>query len=211
MNNLTKLLIVDDHELIRSGLTYLLLQPANNKSFSIIEASCIAEAKEKILNQSPAVILLDYRLKDGTGDELVLWAKTSRLSIPIITLSNYAEIFYIEKMRSCGARGYLLKDVSGAELHSAINAVLNGRTYFPVLDQANKNAVHFGNSKEQTKVTNRERDVLMLMMENCTTDQISRKLFISKRTVETHKQHLLKKFKVKNSVSLIRTVSIEGF
>jgi DNA-binding NarL/FixJ family response regulator len=210
MQFLIQLLIVDDHEIIREGLKHMILEKVKERSFIVHEAGSIAEAKEMISNGKPDIILVDYRLKDGTGNVLIKWLADARLRVPTIAFSNYAESSCIDKMRSAGARGYILKDIECNELVYVIDKVMKGQEHYPDRQNVTSNNVP-KHLLDQMGITKREHEILKLMMEQLTTDEISKALYLSKRTVETHRYHLLKKFKVKNSISLIKTVLTNEF
>lgn len=202
----TKILIVDDHEMIRDGLKHIIFEKFKDRDFIIYEAESIAGAKEMVLLHRPDVLLIDYRLKDGTGNNLILWLAATNMRIPALALSNYAETSCINEMLSAGAKGYLLKDIDSHELMKAIDAVLSGGVY------TSEKLLHTSPSPlpqhllSQHGITKREHEILQLMIDQHTTDEISKQLFLSKRTVETHRYRLLKKFNVKNSLSLLKTV-----
>ncbi|MFT4093199.1 MAG: response regulator transcription factor [Niabella sp.] len=200
MDKKINLLIVDDHELVRDGLKQML----GNQNLNISEAASIQEAKNQIVASKPDIILLDFKLKDGTGDILARWLSHSRFSIPCITLSNYSEKTYISKMISAGVKGYLLKDIDRNELMKAIRTVLSGQNYFPqsILETVSIRLPIY--VVKQKNITKREQEILIFLMDQLTSEQISELLFISKRTVEKHRLNLLKKFNVKNTLSLIK-------
>jgi DNA-binding NarL/FixJ family response regulator len=211
MHLLIQLLIVDDHEIIREGFKHMILEKVKERNFRVLEAGSIEEAKEIISREIPDIILVDYKLKDGTGNVLIKWLSDIKLRIPTIAFSNYAESSCIDKMRSAGARGYILKDIESNELVYAIEKVMKGEEYYPA---HLKNVTSTNVSKhllDEMGITKREHEILKLMMEQLTTDEISKQLYLSKRTVETHRYHLLKKFNVKNSLSLIKTVLTKEF
>ena len=210
MHFLIQLLIVDDHEIIREGLKHMILEKVKERNFLVFEAGSIAEAKEMITCDKPNIILVDYKLKDGTGNVLIKWLSDAKLRIPTIAFSNYAESSCIDKMRSAGARGYILKDIECNELVYAIDKVMKGGEYYPDLRNVTSSNVP-KHLLDQMGITKREHEILKLMMEQLTTDEISKQLYLSKRTVETHRYHLLKKFNVKNSLSLIKTVLTKEF
>lgn len=157
--------------------------------------SCLAFLK----NQQPDIILMDISLPDKNGIELCKEVKEKYPGIFIIGLSTFNQQSFIQKMMENGASGYVLKNASQAELMEAIQTVIKGKIYFS--EEAAKTLHNI--IKPNNKVSRREKEVLELIAEGLTTNEIAEKLFISMTTVDTHRKNLLSKFETKNTASLI--------
>ncbi len=134
--------------------------------------------------------------------------------IKIIAISNHDEISFVRRMMKNGADGYLLKNTDISILKKAIDAVLNGTIYIQqeleqkmLFKPVNKGTSNILN----IKLTRREKEVLQAIANEKTTDEISKSLFISTKTVETHRSNLMLKFGTKNSVGLVKLAIENGF
>lgn len=159
-------------------------------------ASCIAFLK----NQQPDVILMDIHLPDINGIELCREVKKRYPGIFILGLSTFNQQSFIQKMIDNGASGYVLKNASGKELLEAIQTVSDGKTYLSfeikqLLKTRPNNAM---------VITRREKEVLELIAEGLTNNEIAQKMFISITTVETHRKNLLEKFSARNTAELVK-------
>ncbi|HCO86479.1 MAG TPA: DNA-binding response regulator, partial [Arenibacter sp.] len=149
----------------------------------------------------PNIILLDINLPDISGIELCKEIKTKYPKIGIIGLSSYNQQSYINKIMDNGASGYVLKNATKEELLDAIETVMEGEKYLS--DEAALIVKKNVGSKIPI-ITRREKEVLSLISEGLTNNQIATKLFISITTVDTHRKNLLAKFEAKNTATLIR-------
>lgn len=198
----TKIFIVDDHYMIIEGIRSL-LQNQNGIEWighAMNATSCMAFLEQ----HEPDVILMDISLPDKTGIDLCLDVKTKYPDIHVIGLSTFNQNSFIQKMLDNGASGYILKNATREELVYAISTVLNGEKYLSfeaeLAVQKNENSVI-------PVITRREKEVLLLIAEGMTNNEIAQKLFISTTTVDTHRKNLLNKFEVKNTASLIRVAT----
>ncbi len=161
--------------------------------------------------QLPDVLLLDINLPDINGIDLSKQLLKSYPELKIIALTNFEDITFVKRMLKNGVHGYLLKNTDKLELISAIKTVLSGELYLQkdihskLLKQSIKNKNCNG---LKPNLTRREKDVLIAIYEELTTQQISEKLFISVKTVETHRMNLMSKLGAKNSVGIIK-IAIE--
>lgn len=194
----TKVFIVDDHYMVIEGIRSLL---QNEKTIEWTghasnAASCLAFLQQ----QRPDIILMDISLPDLSGIELCKEVKEKYPSVFIIGLSTFNQKSFIEKMMENGASGYVLKNATQEELMEAIALVSSGKTYL---------SFEAGQSLRKLKntaviLTRREKEVLELIAEGSTNNEIATRLFVSSTTVDTHRKNLLSKFGVKNTASLIR-------
>ena len=203
---LTKIFIVDDHYMIIEGIRSLL---QNEKSIEWLghagnAASCLAFLQQQL----PDVILMDISLPDKSGIDLCKEVREKYPSIFIIGLSTYNQQSFIEKMIANGASGYVLKNATQEELMEAINTVRKGKQYlsFEVSKSLRKT-----DQEDKAVLTRREKEVLELIANGLTNNEIAEKLFISCTTVDTHRKNLLAKFNAKNTAELVKLAVHGGF
>ncbi len=195
-----KLFIVDDHFMVIEGIHSLL---QNEKDIEWMghatnAASCLAFLHQ----QKPDVILMDINLPDKSGIELCSEVKELYPGIHILGLSTFNQQSFIEKMMSNGASGYVIKNATQQELMEAIHTVVKGKQFLS-FDAAL--ALRKPNTETNVPViTRREKEVLELIAEGMTNNEIAQRLFIGTTTVDTHRKNLLTKFEAKNTASLIR-------
>ncbi len=194
-----KIFIVDDHYMIIEGIRSL-LQFQNGIEWmghAMNATSCMAFLEQ----QEPDVILMDINLPDTSGIDLCLEVKTKYPDIQIVGLSSFNQHSFIQKMLDNGASGYVLKNATLEELLDAIETVNRGKIF---LSHEAELTVQKNENSNIPVITRREKEVLLLIAEGMTNNEIASKLFISATTVDTHRKNLLAKFEVKNTASLIR-------
>jgi DNA-binding NarL/FixJ family response regulator len=198
-----RLALVDDHKMFRSGLCFLLNDIPEIKVVG--EASNGLEFLELAANEIIDIVLMDINMPSMNGLEATREALKLYPKLKIIVLSMHGEEAYYDQMVDAGVQGFLLKNSGVEELNAALQAVINGGTYFSqellvgILDK--KKQMQF--QSEVVKLTQRELEVLKLICEGfCNTD-IAEKLFISHRTVDRHRSNLLSKTGCRNSTSLV--------
>ncbi|MGN6491081.1 MAG: response regulator [Agriterribacter sp.] len=194
----TKLFIVDDHYMVIEGIRSLLQNEAGIEwaGHAMSAASCLAFLKQQL----PDVILMDINLPDKNGIDLCKEVQSLYPSVFIIGLSTFNQQSFIQKMMDNGASGYILKNATHEELMEAIETVIKGKTFL-----SNESAAILKKQDNSMPViTFREREVLELVAEGMTNNEIAQRLFISSTTVDTHRKSLLNKFAAKNTASLIR-------
>jgi DNA-binding NarL/FixJ family response regulator len=197
-----RVFIVDDHPMVIEGLRSMLLQQENIQwmGYATNGASCLGF----FVNHKADVVLLDINLPDQNGMELCKLIKAKNPEVKIIALSNYDQLSYIEQMKANGASGYLLKNTSVNELMAAIQIVVEGGGWWKRLDQLTQDQVTQG-----MMLTRREKEVLKLIADGLTNQEIADKLFVSASTVDSHRKNLISKLHVKNTAALVRT-AMEG-
>lgn len=210
----SKIIIADDHAMIRNGVRALL---SKNKDFVVVsEAGSGSETIEMFKQHKPDLLILDISLGDMSGMEVTEKILSQHPDAKVLILSMYDDEDYISKCIECGVKGYVVKNESGNELEYAVRTVLKGQTYFSHHVQEvifKKYSSHVGKSKTvepEIKFTTREIEIIKLISEGLTSHEMAEKLFISPRTVETHRANLIKKTGVKNSVELIRKMEKIG-
>jgi DNA-binding NarL/FixJ family response regulator len=192
--------------MVRDGIRVMLESQSKTLSFNITEAENGEDAIELILKNKYDIVLIDYQLPKMSGIETVERILLYKPTTKILALSNYDELTYINNMLKAGVNGYILKNVEPAELIAAIKTILDDRIFY-----SNEVAVKLIESKKRTNesmdrysLTKRELEILKLIAQEKTNDEISSFLFISKRTVDSHRKNLLTKLGAKNTVGLTK-------
>lgn len=197
-------LIVEDQRIVREGLTKGL---AYNTNLDIVgEASSGAEAIKNAEKLLPDIILMDISMPDIDGIKATEIIMGKNPDAKILALSAYNDEEYVIEIINAGAKGYLLKDVSFDELNSAIEIVSRGNLYF-CKGVSGTILTHLNNSKSTKKIcdlTARELDVLELIAEGLVNKQIAEKLFISIKTVNNHREHIMSKLNIHSAAGLTK-------
>jgi DNA-binding NarL/FixJ family response regulator len=193
------IIIVDDHRLFRSGLKFIL--DASGKYQVISEASNGFELMELLENSQPSLVIMDINMPKMNGIEATRLALTRYPNLKIIILSMYGEMEYYNSLLDLGVKGFVLKDADNEEFFLAINKVLSGESYFS--QQLLLNIIRSNSHIDPVKLSRREKEILGLISNGLSTQEISGILNISQRTVERHRTHLLEKTGSKNSIRLV--------
>ncbi len=201
--------IVDDHKIFRQGIQSLIVFEEDMKVIG--SASSLKEFMEDIPKHQPPpdLIIMDITLGDGSGTDGVKWWKAKHPESKFLMLSMHQEEKYVKLVLKSGADGYLLKDAGTEEMMNAIRTVYNGNTFYShqifqsIVQQMTGNAKQ-KRDKSGEKLTKRELEVLKLLAEEKSNHEIADLLFISVRTVDTHRQNLLTKIQVKNTAGLVK-------
>jgi len=198
-----KIVITDDHELFRVGLSELLKKQDDIEI--VAELSNGKEFLDFIVNK-PAIdiVLLDITMPLVDGFEVLDALSKIKSTIKPIMVSMFDDGNYIAKSAKNGAYSYLLKNTDEFELLKAIRIVAKGKKYFN--RAISEKMINFMSTQHTSikKLSNKESEILILISKGLTTKEIASKLFISTRTVETHRANILKKLDVKNTASLIK-------
>ncbi|MBN1694323.1 response regulator transcription factor [candidate division WOR-3 bacterium] len=208
-----KIMVVDEHKILREGLSTLI---AKQQDMEIIgEATDGREALELLEELSPDLILMDVTMPNLNGIEATRKIKSKNPEIEIIALSLHSDRRYVLGMIDAGASGYLLKECAFDELVRAINTVMSKKKYLSpgISDILIEEYVKKTTQEKPTiysKLTPREREILQLIAEGKNTKEIARYLFISVKTVETHRRHIKKKLKVQSVAELTKIAIKEG-
>ena len=195
----TKVFIVDDHYMVIEGIRSLLQSEKNIEwvGHASNAASCLAFLQQQL----PEVILMDINLPDKSGIDLCKEVREKYPAVFVIGLSTFNQQSFIQKMMDNGASGYVLKNATQEELMEAIETVAAGKTFLS--DEAAQ-SLRKNNEGEIPILTRREKEVLELIADGLTNNEIAIKLFISVTTVDTHRKNLLAKFDSRNIASLIK-------
>jgi DNA-binding NarL/FixJ family response regulator len=203
-----RLLIIDDHQMVRDGIKVMLESKEDFLRFEIDEAENGEIGIGKILKKDFDIVLLDCQLPGMNGTETLQKIRLYKKGIRVLALSNYDEFSYVRSMINEGANGYILKNIEPSQLIHAIESVLAGKPYYSnevalkLIDSAKNSDKAV--STDKSGLSKREVEILKMIALEMTNDEIAKSLFISKRTVDTHRQNLLKKLRVKNTAGLIK-------
>jgi DNA-binding NarL/FixJ family response regulator len=205
-----KLILVDDHQLVRTGIANLL---AGEAGFEIIgEAADAKDLFELLKKSQPDIAVLDIALPGMSGIEITKKLHNDFPGIRILILSMHTSEEFIFNAINSGARGYLPKNTSRKELIEAIYAIQRGEEFFAesisnvILKSYIKKAKSDSPEEENNEnlLSKREIEVLKLFAEGMTNQEIADKLFISIRTVESHKNHIMARLELKTTVDLVK-------
>lgn len=203
MANTIKILVVDDHQLFREGLKVLL----ENLSYvdSVFEASNGIGFLSLLEDFIPDIVFMDIEMPEMDGVEATRIAVEKYPSINIIALSMYGDENYYTRMINAGAKGFVLKNSGFQDVENAINNVRDGNNYISQ-EILNRLIRGFGSKQKANKsheLTERETEVLYHICKGLSNQEIADVLFLSKRTVDKHRENLLSKVGAKNTVGLV--------
>jgi two-component system response regulator DevR len=185
----TRILIVDDHEVVRMGMRLLF---ANEEDFIVVgEASNGAEALAKVPVLDPQLILMDVRMEKMGGIEACREIKSRSPQVHILMLTSYTDEDAVVASMLAGASGYLLKNLSRSELLRSVRLVAAGQTLID--PTASQQAMQRLASTPGSELTEREREVLALVARGYTNKQIAETLYVSEKTARNHVSHILEK------------------
>jgi two-component system response regulator DevR len=190
-----RLLVVDDHEVVRQGLVSLLDRRA---AFDVVaQAGSIAEAIAQAARYEPDLVIMDVRLPDGSGIEACREIRAARPQTRVVMLTSYPDEEAVLSAIMAGASGYLLKQIRGRDLVSALEAVGRGESLLDsavtekVLERVRRLAS--GSSDELSDLTSQERKILLLVAEGKTNKEIAAEVFLSDKTVKNYVSSILSK------------------
>ena len=207
MENDVKILLVENHTIVREGLRTLL----EDKGYDVIgEAEDGRKGAQMASELKPDVVVMDISLPLLSGIEATRRIHKEQPDVKIIMLTIHDEETYIYKSLEAGASGYLVKDTASKDLLDAIDAVTEGGLYlspnFPseYLDTYKKMVLSGKKADEFSRLTNREREILQAIAEGYTSKQIAEQLFISVKTVENHRANIMNKLNIHDTASLVK-------
>ncbi len=196
-----KIVLVDDHGLMLDGLKKLIEE---DDAFQVLDAvGDVLTAIRSIEKHKPELLITDYNLGDDDGLSLVQKAKRLSPELKVIVVSMHDESHLVKEILKEGINGYVLKKDSKEELLDAIYTVRQGKMYLS--NDINQMLVNSLYEPEEGKLlTAREREILKLIAQEYSNKQIAEELFISERTVETHRKNIFRKTKTGSIVGLIK-------
>jgi two-component system response regulator NreC len=205
-----RVLIVDDHAVVRSGLRLLL--DAEDDLEVVGEAGSAREAVFEARTANPDVILLDVVMPDQSGLEAIPTLLHEHPDAKILVLSMQDDPRYVREAFAAGASGYVLKEAADAEVVAAIREVARGGRYVHPALGARLVAADTAAARraEEDPLSDREREVLRLLALGHTNQEISTRLYISVRTAETHRAHIMQKLRLSSRAELVRYALDQG-
>ncbi len=213
--NRIQVLVVDDHQIIIDGLKSI-LQDEETVQFAG-GANTMQEALDFIAQHPVDVVVMDISMPGHSGIEITQIIKEQHPDIKILALTMHDEIDIIADMIDAGASGYLLKKANMNEVLDAIQTVARGERYLGtkvqdiMMDEfSQRRSTRQQLEYESQLLTPREKEILQLMLREFTNEKIAEKLFISIRTVETHRRNIFTKTNTKNVVGLIKYAMKHG-
>jgi DNA-binding NarL/FixJ family response regulator len=203
----SKVLIVDDHAIVRQGLAELINDQADLVTCG--EADSPPAAMKAIAAKSPDVAVVDITLNGGDGIELCKQMHEQWPALPILVLSMHDESLYAERALAAGAMGYIMKQEPQETVMAAIRRVLKGEVYLSE-KMATKMLRNLSGGRAKSdaspleRLSDRELQVFQMIGEGRTVKDIAEALFLSPKTIETHKEHIKAKLNLKSSNDLRR-------
>ena len=211
MSETVRILLADDHTLVRAGVRRILeAQPGITVAGEVSDG----DAALDFLRASPVdVLVLDLTMPGTDGFEVLRQVKATLPGMKVLVLTMHADAEYVARAVQDGADGYLLKDSAVQDLVAAIEAVQAGRAYYspPVQRELSELLrAHSAPPRPMDTLTDREREVLRLVVKGLSTKEIASQLDISTRTVETHRANLMRKLNLKSVALLTQFAIREG-
>ena len=208
-----KIILADDHSIMREGLRALLEKQPDIEVLA--EAENGRTAVELSRDLKPDVVIIDIAMPDLNGIEATRQIVAESPGVKVIALSMHSDRKFVREMLSAGASGYMLKDSAFEELDKAISTVNDNQTYLSpgIADTVVKDylgKIVTDNSAASIALTNREREVLQLFAEGKTTKQIASLLFVSIKTIETHRKQIMDKLGLDSIAELTKYAIREG-
>ena len=211
MADVVRVALCDDHGVVRSGLRRILDAEADLEVVG--EASTVAEAIALAEDCSPDVFVMDLGLPDGSGIDATAAVVLVSPATRVLVLTVHDDVAYLRRAFDAGAAGYLVKDAADIELIQAVRLVASGMKYVhPTLGAAllAPDAAPARLGGPGGELSDRELEVLQMMALGLTNAEIGQRLFVSVRTVETHRSHIHQKLNVRNRAELVRRAKQAG-
>lgn len=208
-----RIIIADDHRIVLDGLKALF--------DDVQDMECIATAPDGkraldlCINMEPDIVLMDIDMPEMNGIEATRAVKKEKPNVKVITLTQHSEKGMIQRLMECGSDGYLLKNIDQEELVMAIRKVLDGQKYFSsevaasLLDSSPTQSAE--GLEAAAQLSAREVEILRHVAQGFSSREIGEQLFISPRTVDTHRNNLMQKLDIHNIAGLIRFAFKNGY
>lgn len=202
----TKILIVDDHPLVRAGLV---LRISSEPDLEVCGQAASEEEGLALVNTSePELVLIDISLRSGNGIELIKQIKSKHPKVKMLVISGFDESLYAERALRAGASGYLNKQQSDENVMQAIRTVLDGQRYVSPAIANRLIGQALGNSDESQstvdRLSDRELEIFRLIGQGLTSSSIANRLFLSTHTIDTHRENIKRKLGLANGSELTR-------
>ncbi|MBI4552825.1 MAG: response regulator transcription factor [Candidatus Latescibacteria bacterium] len=211
-----RILLADDHAVLRAGLRLLL--NAEPDMTVVGEAATGAEAVELAKSLHPDVVLMDLKMPGLGGVEATRYLKREVLHVKVLILTMHDDEGYLRQALRAGASGYVLKKAADTDLVAALRAVYRGET--PIDPSMAKVLVEEylepgcrlnGLTEAKRKLTDREREVLTMLAQGFTNRQVADRLFVSVKTIETHRARIMEKLDFRTRAELVQYALQQGF
>jgi DNA-binding NarL/FixJ family response regulator len=207
MNKKQNILLVDDHALVRNGLKMIL---EKNPAIAQITEACNGKEAVNLCNEKNYdLVFMDINMPELNGIDATEIILKMKPETKIVCLSMHNEYTYVSKMLALGAYGYLIKDCDPEEFYLAIKAVANNQKYYSrgvtdILINKHLSTEDKNGNKIVNEISEREIEVLKYIIDGYTNAEIATKLFLSTRTIDSHRRNILKKTNCKNSAALVK-------
>lgn len=196
MNRIVTLYIADDHPIVVDGLREIL---KSNQNLIVKDVAHDGEQLLELIKKSKVdLVILDINMPKLNGIQCTRWIKENHSDIKVIILTMYPEKTYIEQLLKAGADGCLLKSRGSSDLLEAINRVIFGKSYFDWITDFKTD-----HEKEELRLSEREMEIVKLIVNSKTSPEIADLLFISEATVKTHRKNIFKKLKIHHATELL--------
>lgn len=211
MNEDIRIVLVDDHHVVRKGVRLLF---STEPTFNVVgDFNCVSDTLDFLEDNSVDVIMCDITMPDVGGVELVKIVKKQYPFIKILMLTMHLDASYIVEVMEEGVDGYILKDAKEEEIIEGVKSVHAGQMYMvksvsDVLSKALLSKNKINTQKKESGLTAREKEILKCIVDGLSNKMISAELSISERTVNAHRYNIMKKLNAKNSANLVR-ISLE--
>lgn len=205
-----RILLVDDHDIVMDGIASILSEATH---LQVVGKASSASMAEKLIAQlQPDLVLTDISLGEVSGLELTRKIVQGFPAIKVMVLTMHDGVQYISSLLEAGALGYLLKNVRQEELFTAVEQVMSGRQYLQQsLAGAYARAVRAQlQAEKQSNLSPREIEIIRLIAREFTTVEISRQLYLSEHTIETHRKNIIRKTGVKSVIGLMNYAREQG-
>jgi DNA-binding NarL/FixJ family response regulator len=201
-----RVILAEDHDILRDGLQSIL---ADNNEIKVVAEASNGKALIDLLQTTPAdIVLMDINMPVMNGIEATRYITEHYKNIKVVALSMMDNTNYLQQMMNAGAKGYILKSTGKNDMVYAIKQVMKNIPFISpelLIKQEEDNA-----GPAKAKLTKRELQVLELLAEGLTNKEIADKIFLSKRTIETHRKNLIDKTGSKNTSALIKYAISHG-
>lgn len=202
-----KIALADDHKIVRDGIKTML---ESQSTINVVaEASNGIEIVEKVANHQIDMVIMDINMPEMDGIQATKELKDKYQNVKVLALTMSNDDLHVRQMIQAGASGYIMKSAGRTELTNAINTIMEGRHYFS--DEATHSIMMDlvkgkgkSSSPEAVHITDRELEILELIVQEYTNHEIAEKLFISSRTVDAHRRNLLQKTGARNTAGLVK-------
>lgn len=202
-----KLLLADDHKIVRDGIK-LMLEPQAGIDV-VAEAQNGNEVLKNLEHQVVDLVVMDINMPDMDGITATKKIKEKHPNVKVLALTMSNDDLHIRQMIQAGASGYIMKSAGRNELKEAIETIMSGKHYFS--DEATQSIMMDlvkgkgkSSAPDSIHITDRELEILELIIKEFTNQEIAEKLYISSRTVDAHRRNLLQKTGARNTAGLVK-------